>query len=155
QTGAESFASLTTPHAVEAFFARYFRDARALMPDLTEQFFANPLGHLHTVRCDTWSCRDEALILGDAAHAIVPFHGQGMNCGFEDAVALDDCLADLNGDWQGAFARFFKLRKPNADAIADMSQENYIEMRSTVRDPKFALKKQLSFALEDRFGPRF
>lgn len=154
QTGPESFASLTTPSAVEAFFARCFRDARALMPDLTEQFFANPLGRLGTVRCGVWSFKDRALLVGDAAHAIVPFHGQGMNCGFEDAVALDECLSAAGG-WQPAFDRFFKERKPNADAIADMALENYVEMRATVRDPKFALKKQLSFALEDRFGPRF
>lgn len=154
QTGTESFASLTTPAAVDAFFVRYFPDARALMSDLTEQFLVNPLGHLGTVRCDTWHFQDRALLLGDAAHAIVPFHGQGMNCGFEDAVALDECLEQTN-DWQAAFTRFFALRKPNADAIADMALENYVEMRATVRDPKFALKKALSFALEDRFGPRF
>jgi kynurenine 3-monooxygenase len=154
QTGPESFASLTTTAAVEEFFARYFPDARALMPDLTQQFFANPLGHLGTVRCDTWHYQDKALLLGDAAHAIVPFHGQGMNCGFEDAVTLDQCL-EHSSDGAEVFARFFALRKPNADAIADMALENYVEMRATVREPKFALKKALSFALEDRFGPRF
>lgn len=154
QTGPESFASLTTNHAVDDFFARYFPDAHALMRDLTTQFFSNPLGHLDTVRCDTWHYGDKALLLGDAAHAIVPFHGQGMNCGFEDAVALDQCLDGTN-NWEEIFAKFFALRKPNADAIADMALENYIEMRAIVRDPKFALKKALSFALEDCFGPRF
>lgn len=154
-TGPESFATLTTAEAVNAFFARYFPDAQSLMPDLTEQFFTNPLGTLGTVRCDTWHYRDQALLLGDAAHAIVPFHGQGMNCGFEDAVALDECLDQLDDDWEQIFKRFFALRKPNADAIAEMALENYVEMRATVRDPKFALKKALSFALEDRFGPRF
>jgi kynurenine 3-monooxygenase len=154
QTGPEGFASLTTPQAVDDFFVRYFPDARALMPDLTTQFFTNPLGHLDTVRCDAWHYQDKALLLGDAAHAIVPFHGQGMNCGFEDAVALDQCL-DESSDWEQVLTRFFALRKPNADAIADMALENYVEMRATVRDPKFALKKALSFALEDRFGPRF
>jgi kynurenine 3-monooxygenase len=133
------------------------------MPDLTRQFFANPLGALGTVHCDTWYFRNQALLLGDAAHAIVPFHGQGMNCGFEDAVALDECLAAGAGsqepeakiNWEQVFARFYTMRKPNADAIAEMALENYVEMRATVRDPKFALKKALSFALEDRFGPRF
>ncbi|MFT3883734.1 MAG: NAD(P)/FAD-dependent oxidoreductase [Gemmatales bacterium] len=154
-TGTESFTSLTTSEAVSAFFTRYFPDAQALIPDLSEQFFSNPVGALSTVRCDTWHYRDKALLLGDAAHAIVPFHGQGMNCGFEDTVGLDGCLNDLNDNWQQVFARFYQLRKPNADAIADMALENYVEMRATVRDPKFALKKALSFALEDRFGPRF
>lgn len=153
--GRDSFESLATPHAVDAFFEKNFPDARAQLPDLTEQFFINPLGHLHTVRTDTWHYKDCGLILGDAAHAIVPFHGQGMNCGFEDAVALDECLTESAGQWRQTFERFFALRKPNADAIADISLENFVEMRSTVRDPKFALKKSLSFALEDRFGPRF
>lgn len=153
-TGAESFASLTTPDKVNAFFTRYFVDAKNLLPDLTDQFFHNPLGTLSTVRCDTWHNQNQALLLGDAAHAIVPFHGQGMNCGFEDVVALDQCLSE-KADWQSTFQKFFQLRKPNADAIADMAIENYLEMRATVRDPKFALKKALSFALEDRFSPHF
>lgn len=154
-TGPESFTSLTTAEAVSAFFGRYFPDAQALMPDLTGQFFTNPLGALSTVRCNPWYYRDKALLLGDAAHAIVPFHGQGMNCGFEDTVALDECLNGLDDNWEQIFAHFFRQRKPNADAIAEMALENYVEMRATVRDPKFALKKALSFALEDRFGPRF
>src|SRR5262249_16206303 len=131
QTGPESFQSLTTAAAVAAFFARYFSDASALMPDLTEQFFANPLGHLSTVRCDIWHFQDKALLLGDAAHAIVPFHGQGMNCGFEDSVALDECLQQGNDYWEQILNVFFALRKPNADAIADMALENYVEMRAT------------------------
>jgi kynurenine 3-monooxygenase len=153
--GPESFASLTNPIAVNAFFAKYFLDAKKLLPDLTEQFFANPLGMLGTVRCEPWHYRDQALLLGDAAHAIVPFHGQGMNCGFEDTVEFDALLATCGDDWTELFRRFFAARKPNADAIADMALENYVEMRATVLDPKFALKKALSFALEDRFGPRF
>lgn len=154
-TGSESFASLISTDAVNAFFTRHFPDAQALMPDLTSQFFANPLGTLSTVRSDTWHYQDHALLLGDAAHAIVPFHGQGMNCGFEDTVALDECLNQKDSNWEQVFARFFALRKSNADAIAEMALENYVEMRATVRDPKFALKKALSFVLEDRFGPRF
>jgi kynurenine 3-monooxygenase len=153
--GPESFDSLTTPEAVSAFFAKYFPDAKSLLPDLTEQFFTNPLGTLGTVRCEPWHHRDQALLLGDAAHAIVPFHGQGMNCGFEDTVEFDALLATCGDDWTELFRRFSAARKPNADAIADMALENYVEMRATVLDPKFALKKALSFALEDRFGPRF
>lgn len=156
-TGPDSFASLTTPGAVDAFFARWFHDARAHLPDLTTQFFTNPLGNLGTVRCEPWHYEDKALLLGDAAHAIVPFHGQGMNCGFEDVAALDECLSFPHpaSSIANVFERFYALRKPNAEAIADMALENYVEMRATVREPKFALKKALSFALEDRFGPRF
>lgn len=155
QTGAESFATLQDNQSVHDFFRKYFPDARDMMPDLTEQFFTNPLGNLATIWCDTWHYRGNALLLGDAAHAIVPFHGQGMNCGFEDVVAFDQLLNDEDMPWETLFERFFAERKPNADAIATMALENYVEMRSTVRDPRFALKKALSFALEDRFGPRF
>jgi kynurenine 3-monooxygenase len=153
--GPDSFEALTTPAAVDAFFARWFPDAQALIPDMTAQFLTHPLGSLGTIRCNRWHFRDQALVLGDAAHAIVPFHGQGMNCGFEDVVALNECLDQLSDGWERVFERFFALRKPNAEAIADMALENYVEMRATVRDPKFALKKALSFALEDRLGPRF
>jgi len=153
--GPESFAALTTPEAVQAFFVRYFPDARTLLPDLTEQFFGNPLGSLGTVRCAPWSYQDRALLLGDAAHAIVPFHGQGMNAGFEDTVAFDQLLQECGNDWGKLFQRFYEDRKPNTEAIADMALENYVEMRATVLDPKFALKKATAFALEDRFGPRF
>lgn len=155
QTGAVSFETLRTPEAVAAFFAEYFPDAAALMPDHVEQFFANPLGHLGTVRCAPWHYRDQALVLGDAAHAIVPFHGQGMNCAFEDVSALDACIAAGGDQWSQIFQAFFAARKANAEAIADMALENYVEMRATVMDPKFALKKQLAFALEQRFGDRF
>lgn len=155
QTGAESFASLTNGQSVTVFFEKYFSDALQLMPDLSEQFFANPLGSLGTIWCDTWHYRGQALLLGDAAHAIVPFHGQGMNCGFEDVVAFDDGLQHNDQPWEANFKRFYDERKPNADAIAAMALENYVEMRATVRDPQFALKKALSFALEDRFSPRF
>lgn len=153
--GPESFATLTCASAVQAFFEKYFPDTLALLPDLTEQFLSNPLGHLGTVRAEPWHYADKALVLGDAAHAIVPFHGQGMNCAFEDVSAFDDCLDILSQGWEAVFERFFAERKPNAEAIADMALENYVEMRATVMDPKFALKKQLSFSLEQRFGERF
>jgi len=155
--GPESFATLTDAGAVEAFFEERFPDAIALMPDFVDQFFGNPTGHLETIRCWPWS-RREAVILGDAAHAIVPFHGQGMNCAFEDCSDLALCL-DGTADWAGAFERFAEMRKPNADAIADMAIENYTEMRATVRDPLFQLHKEIGFRLEelhpDRFIPRY
>ncbi len=153
--GEESFQALTTPHAVHALFERRFADAIPLMPRLTEDFFGNPTGHLETIRCEPWSFEDQALVLGDAAHAIVPFHGQGMNAAFEDCSAFDQSLRDPDRPWNEVFAEFEKRRRPNTDAIADMALENYVEMRSTVREPKFQLKKDLSFRLEERHPGRF
>ena len=155
--GDESFQALTNPEAVHALFERRFADAIPLMPRLTEDFFANPTGHLETIRCAPWSFEDQALVLGDAAHAIVPFHGQGMNAAFEDCSAFDRCLHEGGPDrtWNEVFAEFERRRRPNTDAIADMALENYVEMRSTVREPKFQLKKDLSFRLEERHPGRF
>ncbi len=153
--GKESFQALTTPEAVDALFERRFADAIPLMPGLGEDFFGNPTGHLETIRCEPWSFEDHALVLGDAAHAIVPFHGQGMNAAFEDCSAFDQCLGDPDRPWNEVFADFEERRRPNTDAIADMALENYIEMRSTVREPKFQLKKDLSFRLEERHPGRF
>jgi len=153
--GDESFDALTTPMAVLALFERRFADAIPLMPRLTEDFFENPTGHLETIRCAPWFFEDQALLLGDAAHAIVPFHGQGMNAAFEDCSAFDRCLVDPDRPWNEVFAEFERRRRPNTDAIADMALENYVEMRSTVREPKFQLKKDLSFRLEERHPGRF
>ncbi len=157
--GEESFEALRTPEAVHALFERRFADAIPLMPQLTENFFGNPTGHLETIRCAPWSFEDHALVLGDAAHAIVPFHGQGMNAAFEDCSAFDRSLRDPDRPWNEIFADFESRRRQNTDAIADMALENYVEMRSTVREPKFQLKKDLSFRLEernpDRFIPRY
>jgi kynurenine 3-monooxygenase len=153
--GEESFAALTTPQAVNTLFQRRFADAIPLIPDLTETFFGNPTGHLETIRCEPWSFEDHALVLGDAAHAIVPFHGQGMNAAFEDCSAFDQCVRDPNRPWSDVFAEFEARRRPDTGAIADMALENYVEMRSTVREPKFQLKKDLSFRLEERHPGRF
>ncbi len=153
--GEESFQALTTPEAVYALFERRFADAIPLIPRLGEDFFGNPTGHLETIRCEPWSFADQALVLGDAAHAIVPFHGQGMNAAFEDCSAFDQSLRDPDRPWNEVFAEFERRRQPNTDAIADMALENYIEMRSTVREPKFQLKKDLSFRLEERHPGRF
>lgn len=152
--GVESFAALTDAEAVRAFFARRFPDALALIPDLAADFFVNPTGSMVTVHCSTWHAGGTALLLGDAAHAIVPFHGQGMNCAFEDCVAFDELLDEYE-DWSGLFAEFERRRKPNAAAIAEMALENYVEMRDSVRSPRFQLQKMLSLELERRFPDRF
>jgi len=157
--GEPSFARLEQPGEAKRFFAAEFPDALALIPDLEKDFGAHPTGLMGTVHAASWHADGRALLLGDAAHAIVPFHGQGMNCAFEDCLALDGCVGRHGGDWPAVFAEFEALRRPNAEAIAAMALENYVEMRDAVRDPKFQLQKQLGFLLEERnpgmFVPRY
>ena len=154
RTGEASFAALATPEAVAAFFAREFADAAARMPRLTQEFFSHPQGQLGTVHAAPWHLGGEVLLLGDAAHAIVPFHGQGMNAAFEDCTVLDE-LVDTPGGWEAVFARFEAARRPNAEAIAQMALENYTEMRDFVRDERFVRRQGLAMALERRFPERF
>jgi kynurenine 3-monooxygenase len=153
--GEQSFASLG-PSQVAPFFRREFADAVPLLPGLAGDYANHPVGVLGTVRCRPWSYAARVLLVGDAAHAIVPFHGQGMNAAFEDCVALDR-LIDAHGrhDWPGVFAAFEAERAPNAHAIAEMALENYREMRDDVRDPSFELRAQVSFELERLFPGRF
>lgn len=152
--GANSFAELGSPDAVRQFFQRNFADAAALIPQLVNDFFGNPTGQMGTVRCWPWSFGDRALLIGDAAHAIVPFHGQGMNCGFEDCGRFTHGL-DAHKDWGVASREFQAERKPDSDAIAAMALENFIEMRDGVRDPQFQLKKEFGFELERMFPKQF
>lgn len=152
--GSQSFESLLAPGSVEAFFNEHFADACELMPQLVDEFAINPAGIMGTIRCARWCADGNVLLIGDAAHAITPFHGQGMNCAFEDCAELI-ALIEQAHDWSAAFAEFQERRKPNADAIADMALENYIEMRDAVRDPKFVLQKTLSLELEKRFPDHF
>lgn len=158
--GPQSFASLQTEQVIAEFFDANFADAVPLIENLTGSFFENPTGALGTIRSEHWHDGGDALVIGDAAHAVVPFHGQGMNAGFEDCVALDQCLENLVGDdWPGAFAAFEAKQKPNANAIADMALENYVEMRDSVLDSGFQLKKEIAWKLEslypDHFIPRY
>lgn len=153
-TGADSFETLTGPASIESFFARHFPDVLPLMPDLATEFLRHPTGIMGTVRSQQWSVEDDLLLIGDAAHAITPFHGQGMNCCFEDCRELDQLLIHSD-DWAATFREFEISRRPNTDAIADMAIENYLEMRDTVRDPKFHLHKALSLELERRHPTRF
>jgi kynurenine 3-monooxygenase len=140
--GPTSFETLPGPEDVSRFFGEQFPDVAPLLPDLTSQFFENPTGSMVTVKCWPWTAEARALLLGDAAHAIVPFFGQGMNCGFEDCVVLDELLAHHTG-LNDAFTEFARVRKPNADAIADMAVENFVEMRESVADPRFLLEKAI------------
>ncbi len=153
--GDMSFSSLNSENQVDKFFKSYFQDAHCLVPDLTFQFFQNPVGKLGTVKCHPWYFSDKLLLLGDAAHAIVPFFGQGMNCSFEDCTNLDKILNNDAENWESVFSNFSKKRKQNSDAIAEMALENYIEMRHDTTVPDFQLKKQIEFALEKKFPKRF
>ena len=144
---ANSFETLKSPDDVDAFFGREFPSAKALMPGVAHDFFGNPQGILGTVYTNGWSVGGELLLLGDAAHAIVPFHGQGMNCAFEDCVELDSMLGQSH-DWPAVFARFERERKPNTDAIAEMALENYVEMRASVLDPDYQQRKKTAEELE-------
>ena len=153
--GDPSLESLKDLESVQAFFKEHFSSAIPLMPDLESDYFDNPSGILGTVKCSPWFHSDCGLILGDASHAIVPFHGQGMNSGFEDCSELIRLLDEYDEDWATVLPEFSKQRKPNTDAIADMAIENHMTMQKSVIDPKYHLKKEIGFELERRFPETF
>ena len=141
--GEKSFAALDSKEKVQTFFEKEFDDAAALMPTLLEDFFTNPTAGMVTVKCHPWIREDKFALIGDAAHAIVPFYGQGMNCGFEDCVVLNSLIDKYDEDWSAILQEYQQLRKPDADAIADLAVNNFIEMRDKVADPKFLLQKKI------------
>jgi kynurenine 3-monooxygenase len=153
--GADSFANLSTPADVICFFENRFPDALRLMPQLAENYAANPTGAMVTIRCSPWHVAGNSLLLGDAAHAIVPFFGQGINCGFEDCTSLVELLDRHGSDWPVVFAEFEKKRKINTDAIADMAIENFTEMRDRVADSRFLFRKKVELALEAKYPKLF
>ncbi len=146
--GPRSFESTKTDDEVCRFFDEEFPDAVPLMPKLLEEFRSNPTGSLVTIRCAPWHYKDKIALVGDAAHAVVPFYGQGMNAAFEDCVVLDECLAEFPQDRQRAFAEYFERRKENADALADLAVDNFIEMRDKTASKTFRAKKKLDNLLE-------
>ena len=146
--GPRSFATMKTDDDVRRFFEQEFLDAVRLMPTLLDDFRNNPTGSLVTIRCAPWFYRDKACLVGDAAHAVVPFYGQGMNAAFEDCVVLDECLEEFHGNRERAFAEYFRRRKENADALADLAIGNFIEMRDKTASKTFRAKKKLDHALE-------
>jgi kynurenine 3-monooxygenase len=150
QGAAPSFAALPDAAAAAAFFREQFPGLLPLIPRFSEDFDSHPVGTLSTLYLDRWHLDGRALLLGDAAHAIVPFHGQGMNCGFEDTVVLANLLAEAPDDSAGVFAEFQRVRQPNADAIAAMALENYVEMRDSVADPHYLAKRELGALLAAR-----
>jgi len=153
--GEPGFDTVNSADAAVALFNRDFADALPLIPDLRHDFERNPTGTLGTLYLDRWHLGGRAVLVGDAAHALVPFHGQGMNCGFEDAVELAQLLAEPSNNPESAFAEFESRRKPNANAIAAMALENYVEMRDSVADQRFLLKRALGRRLAERHPQRF
>lgn len=154
-TGPDSFAELGTPEAVSRFFAREFPDALPIMPTLLEDFAANPAGAMVTVRTYPWAIDGRVVLAGDAAHAIVPFYGQGANAGFEDCLVLVDEMTKAPDDLAGAFDRYQRARKPNTEAIADLALANFNEMRDHVASKAFLLKKRFEQLLHKLFPRHF
>ncbi len=153
--GDVSFEALDTETKVLSFFEAQFPDALRLMPNLIENYFENPTGAMVTVKCSPWHVDGKALLLGDAAHAIVPFFGQGMNCAFEDCTYFLELLDRHGSDWPVLFSAFEKARKADTDAIADLAIENFVEMRDRVADPRFLFRKKVELELEKKYPGRF
>ena len=149
--GETSFAQLDTKEKVLAFFSETFPDAVPLMPHLADEFFTNPTSSLVTVKCFPWIREDAFALIGDAAHAIVPFFGQGMNCGFEDCRILDELIEQHDHDWSAILQHYQELRKPDGDAIADLALNNFTEMREKTADPSFLLQKKIEAKLHELF----
>jgi kynurenine 3-monooxygenase len=152
--GEASFASLDSEAKFLEFFQSNFADALPLMPQLRDNFRDNPTGAMVTIKCSPWHVDAKSLLIGDAAHAIVPFFGQGMNCAFEDCTCLLELL-DRQGDWSEVFSEFERSRKANTDAVADLALENFVEMRDRVGDPRFLFKKKVELALEAKYPRLF
>jgi kynurenine 3-monooxygenase len=153
--GKTGFANLDSETKFLEFFKSNFPDAMPLMQNLRENFRDNPTGSMVTVKCSPWHVNAKSLLIGDAAHAIVPFFGQGMNCAFEDCTAVLELLDRHGSDWAAIFSEFERLRRANTDAIADLALENFIEMRDRVADPKFLFKKKVELALEAKYPRLF
>ncbi len=148
--GEVSFENITNEKEAKAFFKTYFPNVRKEIENLSKDFFNNPTSAMVTMKCYPWSYWDKVALVGDSAHAIVPFYGQGMNAGFEDISELDDLMDTYGDDWETIFSEYQKIRKPNADAIAELSYRNFVEMSSKTANPKFLLQKKI----EKRFAAR-
>ena len=149
--GEPSFASLNTKEKVTHFFNETFADAAALMPNLATEYFNNKTASLVTVKCYPWIRDNKFALIGDAAHAIVPFFGQGMNCGFEDCLILNELIDTHQHNWDKILPAYQLLRKPDGDAIADLAINNFVEMRDKVADPTFLLQKKIEAAFSKKY----
>ncbi|MBI3234765.1 MAG: FAD-dependent monooxygenase [Bacteroidetes bacterium] len=153
--GNPGFDHLKTKESVIQFFEQEFPDALPLMPTLVDDFFENPIGSLVTVKCYPWVRDGKIALMGDAAHAVVPFFGQGMNCSFEDCVVLDECIEKYSPNWDAVFSNYQLLRKPNADAIADLAVQNFYEMADKVGDAEFLHRKHIEHDLCEFYSDIF
>lgn len=153
--GEKSFSNLKTDKQVEEFFKSEFSDAFTLMPTLISDFKTNATASLVTVKCFPWVFDNKIGLIGDAAHAIVPFYGQGMNCGFEDCVVLNELIEKHNDDWDIIFPEYEQLRKPDGDAIADLAIANFVEMRDKTADPKFILQKKIEAKFSQHYPDKW
>lgn len=153
--GADSFATLKSDDEVARFFEKNFPDAQKLMPSLLDDFRKNPTSSLITISCNPWQWQNRLCLVGDAAHAIVPFYGQGMNAGFEDCTLLDALADEFGEDWSKILPEFSRRRQPDGDAIAELAQRNFVEMRDLVGDPKFLLRKKIAARLAEKFPSKF
>ena len=154
-TGESSFETLTDARRLHAFMADHFPDVVDLIPSVTQQFFERPANTMLTVRCGPWSRHGNVVILGDAAHSILPSYGQGANAGFEDVAVLDHCLDRFGADWEGAFAELERLRKPHMDVMADLCVDHFFELNERVGDPRFHVRKAIERRLQELYPDRF
>jgi len=148
--GENSFESLHDEKTLVEFFAKYFPDTKEVIPDLVEDFFKNPKSYLVTMQCYPWTHNDKVALIGDSCHAIVPFYGHGMNAGFEDITVLNEMISKYGDDWETIFDEYQKSRKPNADAIAELSYRNFMEMSAKTADEKFLLQKKIEKWFSDK-----
>ena len=154
QTGEDGFDTLKTKEDVTAF-EKYYKSSIPHMPDFADEYFENPQGKLGTVRMSHWVYKDKVALMGDAAHAIVPFFGQGMNCGMEDCFYLMSYMEKYVNDWGKVFSEYDRNMRPNGNAIADMALENFIEMQEKVGDKRFLLKKAIEHKIENQFPNKY
>lgn len=153
--GENSFSGLVHEEDVRTFFSRTFPDVYRAQPSVAEDFIHHPTGRMSTLQCSPWYYEDQCLLVGDAAHGLIPFFGQGMNCGFEDCRILNELLDRYDDDWSKAMPAFYYSRRPDTDAVAEMSEANYQEIRHGIRDRNFNLKKQLELHLMQRYPTRY
>ena len=148
--GENSFEHLKDEASLVQFFAEFFPDTKEVIPDLVKDFFKNPTSYLAIMKCYPWAYEDKVALIGDSAHAIVPFYGHGMNAGFEDITVLNEMIMKYGDDWKMVFSEYQKSRKPNADAIAELSRRNFVEMSTKTADAKFLLQKKIEKWFSDK-----
>lgn len=153
--GEKSFEGLQTAEQVQSFFEEIFPDVIPHMPTLVEDYFENPTSSLSIIRCYPWTVSDKVLLIGDAAHATVPFYGQGMNAGFEGCFVLDQLLEKYGDDWKGCFDEYSRYRKPDGDGVQDLSMHNFIVMRDKTADPQFLLQKKIELKFSKKYPEKW